>query len=150
MPDPVLHDTLPCPEDFSSYLEVTYSCVKGMDPDHSGPGTKPTSVLQGSEETKNSLWEVGDRDIILTDIYVCFTVDMNERCSVSLAQCHRANKLTLYWPLCGEETCLWLCGNKKHHSDSFGSCRVVLAVLFTSLLTRTPGTASCCLQRRSV
>ncbi len=29
VPDPELHKTGPCPEDFSSYLEVSYSCVKG-------------------------------------------------------------------------------------------------------------------------
>ena len=29
VPDPVLHETAPCPEDFSSYLEVSYLCVKG-------------------------------------------------------------------------------------------------------------------------
>ena len=29
VPDPVLHEHKPCPDDFSSYLEVSYSCVKG-------------------------------------------------------------------------------------------------------------------------
>ena len=29
VPDTVLHDTNACPGDFSSYLEVSYNCVKG-------------------------------------------------------------------------------------------------------------------------
>jgi len=30
VPDPTLYSMQPCPEDFTSYLETTYSCVEGF------------------------------------------------------------------------------------------------------------------------
>jgi len=32
VPDPLLYSMQPCPDDFTSYLEATYSCVKGCIP----------------------------------------------------------------------------------------------------------------------
>jgi len=30
VPDPALYDMQPCPADFTSYLEATYSCIPGL------------------------------------------------------------------------------------------------------------------------